>query len=278
MSFLVLLLVVWLEKFSSWRQRIQRDEPWLRQLAKAEGNSRLVTKPWLTLILLVGVPLLGLGVLLWLLQPLAYGWLALPVHLLVLLYSLGRGDLQTALGPFRDAWRREDGEAALLVAERDMGVVAEDVQTLLTRVQDYVGWQAHQGFFAVIFWYALLGPLAALGYRLVALVAERSLHLDMREHAQQVRHALDWLPARALAASLGLVGNFVALNRVLLPELLNWALPIPRLVGDAFRAAGECQEPQLGEAGVTCLNNLWQLLVRAGLFWYAVFALWTLLV
>src|SRR5690606_21664741 len=233
MSFLVLLLVVWLEKFSSWRQRIQRDEPWLRQLAKAEGNSRLVTKPWLTLILLVGVPLLGLGVLLWLLQPLAYGWLALPVHLLVLLYRLGRGGLQAALGPFREGWRPEVGGAALRVAERDMGPAADVVHTLLTRVQDYVGWQAHQGFFAVIFWYALLGPLAALGYRLVALVAERSLHLDMREHAQQVRHALDWLPARALAASLGLVGNFVALNRILLPELLNWALPIPRLVGDA---------------------------------------------
>lgn len=278
MSFLVLLLVIWLEKFSAWRQRIQRDGPWLRQLARAEGNPRAAAMPWLTLALLIGVPLLLLGVLLWLVQPLAYGWLALPVHVLVLLYSLGRGDLQTALGPFRDAWRREDGEAALLVAERDMGVEAEDLQALMPRVQDYVGWQAHQGFFAVIFWYALLGPLAALGYRLVALGTERAQNPALQEHAQQVRHALDWLPARALAASLGLVGNFVALNRVLLPELLNWALPIPRLVGDAFRAAGECQAPQLGEAGITCLDNLWQLLVRAGLFWYAVFALWTLLV
>ncbi len=272
MSFLVLLLVVWLEKFSAWRLRVQRDGLWLRQLARAEGSSR----PWLALFLLAGVPLLGLGVLLWLLQPLAYGWLALPVHVLVLLYSLGRGDLQTALGPFRDAWRREDGEAALLVAERDMGVEADDAQTLMQRVQDYVGWQAHQGFFAVIFWYALLGPLAALGYRLLALCTERAQNPALREHAQQVRHALDWLPARALAVSLGLVGNFVALNRVLLPELLNWSLPIPRLVGDAFRAAGECQAAELGEAGIASLNDLWQLLVRTALLWYAVFALWTL--
>ena len=278
MSFLVLLLVLWLETFSAWRQRVQRDGLWLRQLARVEGAPRLAVRPWLALVLLVGLPLLGLGVLLWLLQPLAYGWLALPVHLLVLLYSLGRGDPQVALGPFRDAWRRGDAEAAHLVAARDMGVEAEDVQTLLPRVQDYLGWQAHQGFFAVIFWYALLGPLAALGYRLLALCVEQAQNPAMRERAQQVRHALDWLPARALAISLGLVGNFVALNRVLLPELLNWPLPAARLVGDAFRAAGECQVPQLGEAGVACLDNLWQLLVRATLFWYAVFALWTLLV
>ena len=278
MSFLVLLLVVWLEKFSNWRQRIQHDGPWLRQLARVESDARLAASPTLALLLLIGLPLLALGALLWLLHPLAYGWLALPVHLLVLLYSLGRGDLQNMLGSFRDAWRRGDGEAALLAAARDMQVEADEPHSLMLRVQDYLAWQAHQGFFAVIFWYALLGPLAALGYRLLALCAERTQVPALRERAEQLRHALDWLPARALAASLGLVGNFVALNRVLLPELLNWPLPAARLVGDAVRAAGECPAPQLGEAGVVCLDQLWQLLVRATLFWFAVFALWTLLV
>lgn len=83
MSFLVLLLAVWVEKFSAGRQRIQHDGGWLRQLAKVEAAPNLQASPWLSLALLVLLPVLLLGVLLVLLKSVAYGWLALPVHLLV---------------------------------------------------------------------------------------------------------------------------------------------------------------------------------------------------
>ena len=69
---------------------------------------------------------------------------------------------------FRDAWRRGDEQAALHVAERDLGLEADAEAELLERVRAYELWQAYQGFFAVIFWYALLGPLPALAYRLLA--------------------------------------------------------------------------------------------------------------
>lgn len=275
MKFIVLLLVLWVEKFSDWRRRVQRDGPWLRLLAWAEG--RAGWQPWLVLLSALLVPLVLLGGLLWLLQPLAYGWLLLPVHLLVLLYSLGRGDVKVALGAFRDAWRREELETAALAAERDMQVRVEEPDALLPAVQERLAWQAHEGFFAVIFWYALLGPLAALGYRLLALAEAHGRGQALRELAGQFRHALDWLPARALVASMGLVGNFVSVNRVLLPELLHWHQSAERLVGAALRAACDCQGAPRGEAGATCLDDLWQLLVRAALLWYAVFALWTLL-
>lgn len=38
MSFLVLLLAVWVEKFSALRHRVQRDAPWLNQLGRLESN------------------------------------------------------------------------------------------------------------------------------------------------------------------------------------------------------------------------------------------------
>lgn len=277
MSFLVLLLMIWVEKFSAWRRRIQHDGPWLRGLARVEGNPRLVASPWLALALLVLLPVAVLGLLLVLLKPLAYGWLALPVHLLVLVYSLGRGDLLAALGPFRDAWRRGDSQAAYHVAERDLGLQAEEGETLLLRVQGHLLWQAYQSFFAVIFWYALLGPVAALAYRLLALTAEQASQPALGERAQQLRHGFDWLPARVLAASFALVGNFVAVSRALLQDLLDWDAPAPRLVVAAGRAAGELPEPVLGEIGVSSLDGLWQLLVRAAMLWYAGFAVWTLI-
>ncbi|TBU88634.1 regulatory signaling modulator protein AmpE [Phytopseudomonas dryadis] len=276
MSFLVLLLVLWVEKFSAWRARIQQDGPWLRALARLEQRGTAADQPWLAVALLVGVPLLLLALLLAVLEPLAYGWLALPVHLLVVIYSLGRGDLLAALGPFRDSWRRGDSEAAYLVARRDLAVDADSEPALLQNVQKYMVWQAYQSFFAVIFWYALLGPLAALAYRLLALLVEHGLSDALRERAGQLRHAFDWLPVRVLAASFALVGNFVAVSRALLHELLSWDISAAQLAVGVARAASETPPPQLGESGVASLDGLWQLLVRAAIFWYAAFALWTL--
>lgn len=103
MTFLVLLLALALEKFSGWRRRIQRDGAWLAWLSLVEDLPSVSRRSWLGLLLAVVLPLLPLALLLTLLQPLAYGWLSLPLHLLVVVYSLGRGDVMADLGPFRDA-------------------------------------------------------------------------------------------------------------------------------------------------------------------------------
>ncbi|WP_107330679.1 regulatory signaling modulator protein AmpE [Metapseudomonas otitidis] len=276
MSFLVLLLVLWIEKLSNWRQRLQRDSAWLRQLDGAAASRPLAGRPWLALGIWVVLPLVALALVLTLLQPLAYGWLALPVHLLVVVFALGRGDVQADLGSFRDAWRRGDTQGALHVAERDLCLRVEEGDDLLMRVQEHLVWQAYQSFFAVIFWYFLLGPVAALAYRLLALAEERAASPAIREQARQVRHAFDWVPVRVLAASFSLVGNFVAVSRVLLHELLNWEMPAERFVVIAGRAAGELPESSAGEEGVASLDALWHLLVRSAVLWYAGFALWTL--
>lgn len=74
MSFLVILLVLWVEKFSAWRLRIQQDGPWLAQLQRLQQGG-FQQAPWLCLALLVLLPVLVLGLLLLVLEPLAYGWL-----------------------------------------------------------------------------------------------------------------------------------------------------------------------------------------------------------
>ncbi|MBF7730272.1 regulatory signaling modulator protein AmpE [Pseudomonas sp. N040] len=277
MSFLVLLLALLVEKFSGWRQRIQRDGLWLHWLASSEANSRLASAPELTLGLLVLVPVALLGLLLLALAPLLYGWLALPVHLLVMMYCLGRGDVLATLGPFRDAWRRGDEEAAYLVAARDLGVDGEDDAQLLRNVQGYLLWEGYQGFFAVIFWYALLGPLPALAYRLLAMTEAHAAQPPLRQQAMALRHALDWLPVRVLALSFGLAGNFVAVMQTLLHELLSWEIPAARLLLDTGLAGAEVAEPAPGDAGVASLDAIWQLLIRCAVVWYGALAIATLL-
>ena len=61
MSFLVLVLAVWIEKFSALRQRVQRDGGWLRELARLESSARLGKQPWLILALMVLLPVALLG-------------------------------------------------------------------------------------------------------------------------------------------------------------------------------------------------------------------------
>ncbi|MGO4320781.1 MULTISPECIES: regulatory signaling modulator protein AmpE [Pseudomonas] len=277
MSFLVLLLAVWIEKFSALRQRVQRDGGWLHELNKLEASPRWVNRPWLVLTVLVLLPVALLALLLWVLEPVAYGLLALPVHLLVVIYSLGRGDLLAGLGPFRDAWRREDLQAAAHVAKRDLDIEANDGEQLLERVQGHLLWQAYQSFFAVIFWYFVLGPVAALSYRLLALAAEHSQNPGVAERAAQMRHAFDWVPVRLLAASFALVGNFVAVSRVMLHELLNWNISAADLIDKVGLVAGEIPRPVAGPDGINSLDRLWELLLRAAVLWYAGFALWTVL-
>ena len=277
MSFVVLLLAIVIEKFSSLRQRLQRDGGWLRELQSMETRPKFANRPWLVLAILILCPVALLALLLWVLDPVAYGLLALPVHVLVVIYSLGRGDIQAGLGPFRDAWRRGDLPAGAHVAERDIGITAENGEQLLEKVQSHLLWQSYQGFFAVIFWYFLLGPVAALSYRLLALAAEHGKNPELVERAQQLRHAFDWVPVRLLAASFALVGNFAAVGRVMLHELLNWDISAEQLINKAGCAAAEIAAPQTGPEGVMSLDTLWALLLRAALLWYAGFAVWTLL-
>jgi len=276
MIFLVVLLVLLIEKLTDWRQDVQQDEPWLRLLRRVEASSRLAAMPWLGLLLVVLLPVLLLGLLLIALEPLAYGWLSLPLHLLVLLYSLGRGHSKRELGQFRDTWRRGDQEAAALVAERDLGLTAADAPGLLRAVETRLLWGNYQGFFAVIFWYLLLGPMAALAYRLLVLTCEHASTDAMRERAGQLLHAFDWPAVRVLLLSFGLVGNFVAVNRALLQELLNWDIQARQLLTNVGPAAADLGETVEGEAGLARLDNLAALLTRTRMFWYALIALWTI--
>jgi len=280
MSFLVLLLALWIEKFSALRHQVQRDGFFLGELVRLERSGKV--HPWWTLAILVLAPVALLVLLLHVLDPVAYGLLALPVHLLVLIYSLGRGDAKGSLGPFRDAWRRGDDQAALHVAERDLGLAADEPHSLLVRVQGYLLWQAYQSFFAVIFWYFVLGPGAALAYRLLALTGEHSRQPALKTRAEQLRHIMDWLPVRVLTLSFALVGNFVAVMRVMLHELLNWHISAGHLVARVGRIADDVaddnpreQDPQ---RGLGRLDSLWDLLLRCAVLWYAGFALWTVLV
>ncbi|RZI89238.1 MAG: hypothetical protein EOP15_08720, partial [Pseudomonas sp.] len=92
-----------------------------------------------------------------------------------------------------------------------------------------------------------------------------------------LRHIMDWLPVRVLTLSFALVGNFVAVMRVMLHELLNWRISAALLVTRVGRAADDIPEQEDSQLGLARLDSLWELLLRSAVLWYAAFALWTVL-
>jgi len=89
---------------------------------------------------------------------------------------------------------------------------------------------------------------------------------------------MDWLPVRLMALSFALVGNFLAVTRVMLHEVLNWHISAAHLVARVGRIADDIPDEEDSQRGLGRLDSLWELLLRCAVLWYAGFALWTVLV
>ncbi|WP_304640593.1 regulatory signaling modulator protein AmpE [Pseudomonas sp.] len=203
MTFLVPVLVALILRLTPWRAGLPVDLPalWIRIL-----QSRGASVPtWLYPILLLA-PLLPLGWLLWALDGIAYGLPLLFVQVMMLLAAVGRSDpLGRYAANFEDAWVRGDLAAASLVAERDLQITADDEPTLLANTRGSLAWEACHGYFVPVFWFVLLGPLAALGYRLWWVSARHNTNQHL---IASLVHALEWIPVRLMGLAMALVGHF----------------------------------------------------------------------
>ena len=70
-------------------------------------------------------------------------------------------------------------------------------------------------WFGVLFWFVLLGPAGALGYRVVQLLARHlpfsaDLDTDQRALLERTALILDWAPSHLIAMTLALVSEFDA--------------------------------------------------------------------
>jgi AmpE protein len=73
-------------------------------------------------------------------------------------------------------------------------------------------------WFGVLFWFVVLGPAGALGYRMIQLMARSAAFADTlgaSQHAlvERTLRILDWAPAQLMALTLALVSDFDAVLR-----------------------------------------------------------------
>lgn len=295
MSFLTVITVLLLNHYWRRERQLQVDgwlPGWQHWLIQRRNNlpEFLRDWPWILPAMVITVPVLVLAVVLWLASGALFGLLSFGIHVLILVYCFARVNQQAVIEHYLDLWGRGNYEAAYLYANEqtpdafspDIGDYVRMHRAFLDALQQ----QAFRSLFAVLFWYILLGPLGAFTYWLTLNVWQQAIlpgPYGERPLPDRLIGLLEWLPARLLAFSYALAGNFAEAFAVLKAKLLqapdvdgNLAL----LTASASAAAGSSAVSDLdgSERAVRSLQALRDLLLRTQVVWVITLALLILVV
>jgi AmpE protein len=182
---------------------------------------RLSTWPAIIPVVLLAVVLvLPVFAIIWFLGGTLAGFTYLLLAVVVLFFSLGPRDVGEEVGEYCRALEGDEPEqvhnAAKAIVE---GEVPEDARERTSCVEAAVCVQANNRLFAVVFWFMLLGPLAAWAYRVTDLIRRRAVFnatrdeqadsnsAGIRDAAEMLHGWLAWIPARLTAVGYAAAGH-----------------------------------------------------------------------
>lgn len=238
----VLAIVFWLGNANFLHM-----DGWFKWLVKRfQSISLLSAVPALPLILALAIPLLLLVVLfIAVSQFLPSPWLGLfIVYVVVLLYSLGRGNMVDDIKNYIALSVKGDSVAAALLLDKLRGnsnipaVSGEDAdwRSLHAETLNLVAYIGFERTFAVLFWFFIAGPFGALLYRMSVMY--RDFSPADSDHARTASHWL-WLiefPAvRLMGLTWAFVGNFE--TSPLRKNLLDSASSSEHVLNECLRGA-----------------------------------------
>ena len=152
--------------------------------------------------------MLLMGLVAVLLHETLLGLPSLILGVAVLAWCWGPRDLDRDVEAVIDADEPAARHAALAHLQAAGGSLREDVSSLVEATVV----NALRRWFAVLFWFLMLGPAGALGYRLLALMAVSPMRslvpADTLQAAQRVLAWVEWPVAQLMALAMALVGNF----------------------------------------------------------------------
>lgn len=175
---------------------------WVHSLRDVHGAARV-----LLVLLIPALACLLLASLLHYASPTV--WVLLPFDVLVLLLCFGPRDVDADLAAILHAADLPGRERAARALDDDGEPIAWNAVALC----EAVAYAALRRRFGTLFWFFLLGPAAAVLYRLAQrLGRDGTLSLDDASRDASLRFAnlLDWLPAQVLVFTLAVVGHWEA--------------------------------------------------------------------
>ncbi|NCT67483.1 MAG: regulatory signaling modulator protein AmpE [Rhodanobacteraceae bacterium] len=191
-----------------------RDFSWLQVwLARwsREGTGARPAAILLPLLLVVLCGLIGLA-----LQHVLFGLPAFAFAVIVLYYCWGPRDLDADVDAVLKAPDSERRHAAAQALRPDPALAPLPLESAPLVEATFAS--ALSRWFGVLFWFVLLGPAGALGYRAVQLIARHpaftaEVAAEQRSRLERIALVLDWAPSHLVALTLALVSDFDAVIR-----------------------------------------------------------------
>ena len=212
------------------------DDGWYRGWERSVSGFGFMA--WVSLALAVAVPVLLAAWLLAQIDSVLFGLFWIAGAVLLLLYGFGWFDYHAAVERYVDHCDRDDMEGAWLASRDALDLANNEPQPATPAEMHASVWgkllfEGYQRWFPVVFWFLLLGPAGALGYRLIALATAG----ELRDSAVKLRFLADFLPARALALTFALTGDFVRCRQDLQAALATSELPADMVLSRVARGA-----------------------------------------
>lgn len=226
-------------------------------------------------ILTVVLPSLILGVLLYMISLQSY-WPIVPVGVLILLYSLGRGEFSEIVAEYTQACYKEDWESGISRAGglgvNVEGIARDDWVTLHQHVLEEAAYRGFERMFAVLFWFLVLGPVGALLYRLTFLFSAAKPDNAV---ANKFLWLIEWPAVRVLGLSFAMTGNFVGCIRRWRESVLCITRPTQMTIGQSVLGALSVDDDTTQSCDITRkeLSLMDKLYRRTLWFWLGVSAI-----
>ena len=196
----------------------------------------------LNLALAVLIPTALVVWLLSLTQNWLFGVLGLALNVFLLLYSFGRRDYEGLVNRYREQCQSGDFEAAFLLAREEFPPESgeenpADEEHLHRWMKQHLSYMGFERWFAVVFYFVVLGAAGALAYRLLQLSVGSQDQGEMRRLQQSVLHVVDWLPARFLVFAFALTGDYMGSREQVTTSIQNLQSSAAETITDAAHAA-----------------------------------------
>lgn len=205
MKLLAALLAILLLQHLGARVPLQNVRPFRRWQAFCAGRLERVDSALLRYALVLAPPLLITAALLWWLRDCLPVLGPFLVYVVVLVWCMGPRPLSREIDEYIVALKGERAVERHKVLQVLSGVSSasegEEGHAL-----GAIFYQAYVRWYGVLFWFALLGPLGALWYRIS--VVETEYPHTAWEWAEPIYGTLSWFPARITALFYGLLGRF----------------------------------------------------------------------
>jgi membrane protein required for beta-lactamase induction len=281
MKLIIILLCLWLDHYmhvgSKGRQQ-SFFNVYQGFLKKTFGSAKFWDGP-LSVVIVAG-PILALVGILQLIGMFRSDMVGLILGVAVLLFCLGASPLQYKLECYLNPkeGKATEGESDLKEYMKEAGISTHN--GFHRSVTQLLFWQSHERLFAVVFWFLILGPIGAITYRLISWFHDNALHGDLLYQKQPEQMAwlhtwAAWIPARLVALSYTLVGNFMA-------SFDTW-LKMATKPGLSQEVLVDCGDASLGLTGSEAKSSTkaenesaLRLVQRALLVWVLIIAVATL--